>query len=170
MHAPLSRTLPPAFPPVSQVLDIAHIEGGLSAAHAALASLPHLQRCLLGENFVERLPAGQWLHSLRWLSAYYKAVAGSVAVLRAAHALEFVELYGRYPLELSSPAAAALFDWLAEHPPLRRVCFAAWCGAGDDQAVLKASLAQLSRRRPGLRVECRQADQDCMFLQLLEAD
>ena len=144
--------------PLSQVLDVTGIQRrATTAANLALPSLPHLQRLYLPTTDVDELPPGPWLRNIRWLCAPYGAVANSVAVLQGAHELEYIEMYDwRCGPEWSDEADAALLDWLAQHPPLRRVQCSGWS---------KAEVAELASRRPGLRVN----RGDC-FLKLLEAE
>lgn len=80
----------------------------------------------------------------------------SGAALRAATALEVVAAQGSYEkMDWRSPDAIAFFDWLAQHPPLRRAVFDT-NGDGDsfDSGVFAAHIARLLRRRPDLRVDC----------------
>ena len=155
-----SRTPSCSVVPVSQVVEVDEEDIGrrtTTAAHAALPCLPHLQRFYLFTTDLDELPPGPWLHNLRWLFAPYGVLANSVAVLQDAHELEFLQLFYFEECEPGSPADVALFDWLAQHPPLRRVqCYSGWS---------EAEVAQLVSRRPGLRVN----RGDC-FLKLLEAE
>lgn len=136
---------------------------------AALAGLSRLQRCFLcrtdslaavvGDR--PQLPAGPWLRNLQWLGIDAGLLDGCVAALGTAPALEFVEVVdtGSQPrLELRhSPAAAAFFGWLAQHPPLARVSFETQVSAPNSTFASQAfamRLLQLGRSRPGLRVRC----------------
>ena len=133
----------------------------------ALGSLSNLQRCYLlrpnqraAGTVPPKLPGGPWLASLRWLGASRDTFASSLAVLRAATALEFVEVGDsetEEACEWQSPDAAALFSWLAQHPPLKQVSFEDYLGPGSfdiDSRHFAALLLQLGRHRPGLRLRC----------------
>ncbi len=122
---------------------------------AALAGLSSLQRCCLyiyaGNNVASPpLPAGPWLASLRWLRYNIDGLVSSTATLEAAAALEFLET-GSSSLEINwrSTAAASFFDWLAQHPPLRRV-YLDPAGRTFNSGLFAAQVARLCRRRPGL--------------------
>lgn len=114
---------------------------------------------------------GPWVHSLRWLGATINCLVNSVAMLRQAVALEFVEACetDNRHVDWRSAAADAFFDWLAKHPSLQRVSFDD--GHQDrpslfDSRILAAKLVRLGRRRPGLLV--RVADHACEFDCLLD--
>ncbi len=133
---------------------------------AALSSLSRLQLCHL-ERWDERetaaqvvtLPSGPWLGSLRWLSADIGTLLSSVEALHTAAALECVsvaESSADSPaIDWSSLAAAAFFDWLAHHPPLRRLSIE-WPGSESSELTITkgflVQFAQLCRRRPSLVV------------------
>lgn len=143
----------------------------------AIARLPNLQRCYsvpYGLQVAAALAAGPWLHSICWLCLNIQSMASNIAVLRGAPALELLDVCGDFWFNWSSPAAAALFDWLAVHPSLRRVCFNEWCRINAyafHGSVFAASLEQLCRRRPGLHVQCyKTVVGQSHFLQLLDAD
>lgn len=138
-----------------------------------IAGLPNLQRCCSWSCFEGPLPAGPWLRSLHWLDTELDTLASSLAVLRAAPALEFLDVGSGGDFDWGSPAAAALVDWLAQHPPLRRVCFDEWCWRDAiNPGLFDVSIAQLRCRRPGLLVQCyNYADVGHgMFMQLLNED
>ncbi len=153
--------------PASQILEVEDL-----ALPQGLAGLPRLQRCYLGELAAAALPAGPWLAGLRWLAADQDTLIASSAVLRAAPALELLESCSSEfdaetdcdPLEPElqppatdwrSPAAAAFFDWLARHPPLRHTCFRfRITRTAPLSQVFLERLAQLRRSRPGLQVQC----------------
>ncbi|KAI7840532.1 hypothetical protein COHA_005688 [Chlorella ohadii] len=135
---------------------------------AALSGLLRLQLCqlersddpdIIAEDFA--LPGGPWLRSLRWLSTDLNAVLSSTAALHAATALECVSV-AALPADVAainwqSPAAAAFFNWLAQHPPLQRLSIES-SPSLDSAPNLNASkhflvhLLQLCRRRPALAV------------------
>ncbi len=125
---------------------------------AALASLSNLQRCFLDletdEAAAPPLPSGPWLASLRWLHYKIGGLISSTAALQAAAALEFLEAGTSFcsNVDWASPAAAAFFDWLAQHPPLRRVYFDAAEGGAFDSGRFAAHVMGL-RRRPALELE-----------------
>lgn len=138
-------------------------------------SLPQLQLCLLdhfgppfwGGALEPPLQEGAWLGGVRWLAASATALLSGAAALEEADALEYLELlcYGREGVvDFRGPGASALLDWLADHPPLRRVSFVGvdpsqfdFC-FGDPvdfpSADLLAWVAELRRRRPRLQVHC----------------
>ena len=127
-----------------------------AAVPTALAGLSNLQRCYLelsvGSNGVAPpLPAGPWLASLRWLHYDIDGLLSSTTVLPAAAALEFLEAGTFFVsnVDWASPAAAAFFDWLAQHPPLRRVYFDAAAGRAFDSGRFAAHVMGL-RCRPAL--------------------
>lgn len=165
--------LPVCLPvPAAQVLDVSEL--GLPAA---LPSLPRLQRCYLDKLIFEALPPGPWLHSLRWLGAPLGALIHSVATLRAAPALEYVcaESRGNEAEIWGSPAAAGLFNWLARHPPLRRVCFNALATqTAYNSLKFTAHVSQLARDRPALLVHCADSDGEALgtgsFMWLLDVE
>lgn len=136
---------------------------------AALAGLSHLRRCYLsrtdrpavGAAAALQLPVGPWLHNLQWLGINVGLLAGSVAALGAAPALEFVELVesdSSQQLDWQrAPGAAAFFDWLAQHPPLARVSFESRYLTRKslfNSPAFAMRLLQLGRSRPSLRVRC----------------
>lgn len=129
-------------------------EGGVLAA---LAELPRLQRlCLFtyGEYYDEEdgpapclpLPLGPYSASLRMLGTSVDCLNRSVKLLASCGALEHVTLFqGSY--------AGPLWQWAAQHPPLRRlqVC--------DDLLTFSYKLellemASLRQARPQLWVDC----------------
>jgi len=130
---------------------------------AALGQLSRLQLFHLGRASTaaqaSALPSGPWLRSLRWLSADTQTLLGSMETLHAAAALECVSIAG-VPLPAGalgwqSPAADALFDWLARHPPLQRLsleCLHFTKTVESGSFLLQ--FAQLCRRRPQLAVQC----------------
>lgn len=150
---------------------------------AALVGLTRLERCYLGDFEGAPLPGGTWLSGLRWLSADLQSLLVSVEVLRAASALQFVEACNYFWGEDSrgmtydwrNPAAAALLDWLAQHPPLRHVCFDF---VGSPTAYnchgFASRVVQLGRRRPGLLVHCTDysfpRSENVTFLKMLGRD
>ena len=127
------------------------------AVPAALSGLSNLQRCYVALEGVGQvaLPAASWLRSLRWLHFHVGGLVSSAAVLQAATALEFVEAgndsSGR--IQWSGPAAAAFFDWLAQHPPLCRIYFDTCRGSLFDSGAFAAHVMRLCHRRPALVLE-----------------
>ena len=105
------------------------------------------------------LPAGPWLHSLEWLGAGVDTVLASTAVLRQATRLEHLGLLGSSAAEPAaepaidwgSPTAAALFDWLATHPPLRHLSIE-HAGRVFQADAFRTWAEQLRSRRPALLV------------------
>jgi hypothetical protein len=76
-------------------------------------------------------------------------------------------------MDWASPAAAALFGWLARHPPLRRVCFTTLnIPSAFDSHHFAAHVVQLCRCRPDLLVYCcgpnTDAFKDASFFALLD--
>ena len=59
-------------------------------------------------------------------------------------------------MDWRSPRATAFFDWLAQHPPLRRLSFdARWDEADNfDWPQFVKQLMRLWRRRPLLAMDC----------------
>lgn len=127
------------------------------AVPAALAGLSNLQHCHLrlqaGDDIATPpLPAGPWLASLRWLHYPICGLVSSTAALQAAAALEVLKAgCSETEVDWTSPAAAAFFDWLAQHPPLRRACFDGK-GRAFDSGYFAAHVAWLARRRLGLEI------------------
>lgn len=129
----------------------------------SLAGLPHLQLCQLsfaypqfGYAAAAPLPGGPWLHSLRWLSIGISSLMRSTAVLRAATALECISIVHSPAAATNwhSPAASTLFDWLARHPPLRRLSIQADCSLAPFSSVaFAAQVRWLRSRRPALWVQ-----------------
>ena len=158
--------------PVTSRLQV--LGGELLELPNTLASLPQLQRCYLDLDSSPPLPSGPWLASLRWLAASVHSLIRSTAVLSAAPNLELVEVMGNSDFDWSSRAAAALFDWLAQHPQLRRVCFNSSCWEyAADHRGFEAGVAQLRSRRKGLQAHWRaalDAEGDSLFLQLLDEE
>ena len=139
-----------------------NLETADAAVPAALSGLSNLQCCYLDLLVSEEggvappLPAGPWLASLRWLHYNVDGLARSTTSLRAASALDFLEggaLDNSQKVVWSCPAAAAFFDWLAQHPPLRRVYFDAAEGGAFDSGVFATHVMRLGRRRPSLVLE-----------------
>lgn len=135
---------------------------------ASLAGLPRLQRCLLGAASAAAggleplpLPSGPWLRSLRWLSVDIHILVSTVAVLRHAEALERLEVgepeYQQH-FNWRPPAVTALFDWLAQHPPLKSTCFGCRFPIRHsstsifDSPAFDKRLDLLARRRPDLEL------------------
>lgn len=134
---------------VPQALDV-----GLLGLPAALARLPQLHRCFLVRSSNEVLPAGPWLARLRFLSAAAGTFISSTALLSGAAALEVVKLdVCGQDVDWGSPAAAAFFGWLAQHPPLRHVLFSGIYCIKDFGPGFQAHLALLLRSRPALEVQ-----------------
>ena len=160
----------PRCPPPPQVLWDTY--GSHAAPTAAVdvllrqvAALSQLRVCSLAglsrqaadsQAPLPRLPGGPWLQSLQWLSTSIDTLLESTTVLRAATQLEHLGLRGSPAavIDWDDPAAAALFEWLACHPPLRRLTV-------DDSTNTKDFAAsgffnhcmQLCRRRPALLVQ-----------------
>ena len=97
-----------------------------------LSGLPKLRVCCLGGlsgrqaaaggPLLPLLPGGPWLQSLQWLGVSIDALLKSNGVLLEATQLQHLGLWGSsVAIDWGSPAAAALFDWLACHPPLRHL-------------------------------------------------
>lgn len=146
---------------------------------ATLAGLVSLQHCYLGCTSQRAagagaaqpppLPAGPWLHGLRWLGIDSGLMASSAAVLHAASQLEVVEVTESEPENSGgwyrSPGTIAFFHWLAQHPPLTCVSFqASFARAGMlcafDSRSFAARLLQLGRDRPTLQVRCSDQEGD----------
>lgn len=143
------------------------------AVPAALASLPSLKYCylslLIGSGAAPApppLPAGPRLANLRWLHYDASGLVSSTAVLHAATALEFLEAGYSSRVDWGSPAAATFFDWLASHPPLRRVSFDLHFDHFGSYIVLAAHRERLLRRRPGLEVRCGVLSNDDNYIML----
>ncbi|PRW20972.1 p53-induced death domain-containing 1 isoform X1 [Chlorella sorokiniana] len=116
-----------------------------------------------------QLPPDARLPHLRWLSMPISSLQQSLSALRgaAAPALQVVEvranpahsLYEWLDQGPGSRPSAALFDWLAEHQPLRQVFLfdtpQSWAGYVSvfDLAASKDLATQLAHRRPGLLVQ-----------------
>jgi len=138
-----------------------------AAVPAALAGLSNLQRCNLevqtDEAAAPPLPAGPWLASLRWLSYPICGLVSSTAALRDAAALEYLETINSWVavFERESDPAADFFDWLAQHPPLRRVHLEDRGGQAYHTPFFAAHVERLGRRRPSLVLE--EADVAGMF-------
>ncbi len=139
-----------------------YVETADVAVPAALAGLSNLQRCCLDFLVPEEgvaappLPAGPWLASLRWLYYEIGGLITSTAALQAAAALDFLEggtFYNTKKVDWASPVAAGFFDWLAQHPPLRRVYFDAAGRKAFDSGFFAAHAMRLARRRPSLELE-----------------
>lgn len=129
----------------------------------AMSGLSQLQLCHVSNYPIHggeaaALRSGPWLCGLRWLSADLNTLLRSMAVLQAATALESISI-GHSPsavVNWRSPAATAFFDWLASHPPLRRLCV----DARPPRQLLESTnflvqILQLWRRRPALLVHAR---------------
>ena len=143
------------LPHPTSLLQIVFARG--AAVPAALAGLPNLQLCYLDIvcNAAPPLPARPWLASLRWLHYNVDGLVVSTAALQAAAALDFLEgsTFISKEVDWSSPAADAFFDWLAQHPPLRRVYFDAAEGGAFDSGVFATHVMRLAGRRPSLELE-----------------
>lgn len=138
---------------------------GLDPLLRALSGLSRLRLCLLEctdaavhDGYAPPLPGGPWLHSLEGLGAGIGTLLSSTAVLRAAARLEHVSIANSPAgqIDWRSPAAAAFFDWLAQHPPLR--CFSVDVWREDTKQVFASTsftvhIAQLGRRRPALLIQ-----------------
>jgi hypothetical protein len=134
----------------------------LNLLSPALSSLSRLQLCELENDGYDDaggqlapLPVGPWLHSLRWLSTNDNTLLRSLPALQAAAAFECISIELTPPSrshDWCPPAAAAFFDWLARHPPLRRLCLACY---SEDLAPLEIvqHLMRLCRYRPDLAIE-----------------
>lgn len=112
-----------------------------------------------GQAPLPPLPGGPWLHSLRWLAASIDTLLASIAALRQATRLEHVGLLGSSvaAVDWHSPAAAELFEWLADHPPLQCLSIEAddpGYVADFETAAFTGLVSQLRRRRPALRLHC----------------
>lgn len=116
-----------------------------------LADLPNLQRCYLRCGL--ELAGGPWLASLRWLSTDFDSLVSSTAALQDATVLESVEVGGWGWTEGDSQPSAAMFDWLAQHPPLCRVVFDVDKSAATSKTFVSA-VQRLRSRRPDLQVQC----------------
>lgn len=130
-----------------------------AALHEALAGLANLQRVYLecrDSAEVVPLPLGRWLRSLRWLGLNVNLLASSIDALQAATGLEFAAILDcdESVQAVSQPAAIALFQWLAGHPPLCRVTFGEYSFRTELFAAPSFAyrLAQLRDHRPGLLV------------------
>lgn len=128
--------LPPTLSSLSQ-LRVCYLQGCRSTTAAGKAPLP----------------GGPWLHSLECLAASVDTLLASTAVLRQATRLERLGLLGSFvaAVDWHSPAAAALFEWLAAHPPLRclSIMHDDWGNAAVFQAdAFRTYAEQLRRRRP----------------------
>lgn len=129
----------------------------------AMSGLSQLQLCHVsnypingGEAEAVPLRSGPWLCGLRWLCADLNTLLRSTAVLQAATALESISI-GHSPsavVDWRSPAATAFFDWLASHPPLRRLGVDLKYPAKlIESSAFVVRLMQLWRRRPALLVQ-----------------
>ena len=126
---------------------------------AALAGLSQLQLCYL-YLYVEidaaapPLPAGPWLASLRWLRCNVDGLMSSTGALGAAAGLQFLQAaHSSLSVDWASPAAAAFFDWVEQHPPLCRMQFEATSGQTFNSGHFAARVMRLGRRRPALVLE-----------------
>ncbi len=125
----------------------------------ALSHLSRLQLCHLSRSptagQASELPGGSWLRSLRWLSTGIGTLLRSKEKLHATAALECVSLVASPDVvDWHSQAAAAFFDWLAHHPPLRRLSIE-WSDSREPKlTVSKSLLTQLVQLRPSLIVHC----------------
>ena len=147
-------------------LQVLSAESGLDPLPPALSGLSRLRLCHLehrgrlaeGAACAPLLPGGPWLRSLQWLSVGPGTLLSSTAVLQGVTALECVTVaYSpTAKIDWGSSAVAAFFDWLARHPPLRRLSF--------DAARLSAQpmlgsidfvvhMTHLGRQRPVLLVQ-----------------
>ncbi len=136
------------------------LQGIPEVAPAALSGLSRLQLCHLDTAYKAfALPSGPWLRSWRWISAGFAALISSTEALHEAAELECVSIAhtSEVTVDWQSPAPAAFFDWLAHHPPLRRLCLD-WSDVYDSDIVVQKDflllLGQLWRRRPSLIVDC----------------
>ena len=143
-------------------------ESGLDPLPPALSGLSRLRLCHLecwgrlaeGATYAPPLPGGPWLRSLQWLSVGPGTLLSSTAVLQGAAALECVSIANSptTSVDWHSPAADAFFDWLARHPPLRRLAVdcSSW-PSNSKQAFASTDfvvqMTHLCRRRPALLVQ-----------------
>lgn len=137
----------------------------LNPLPAALGELAHLELCYVGGPYSQaegpppQLPSGPWLQSLECLGVGIDTLLSSAPVLQQATRLRHLGLHNASGCEVDweSPTAAAFFDWLACHPPLR--CLTV---DEDDVENMKAfetasflvCIMQLWRRRPSLLAHC----------------
>lgn len=133
----------------------------------ALSGLSRLRLCSLERTYGDQtdplhmapLPAGPWLCGLQWLSIDLGTLLISTTVLVEAAALECISITnrGRMIVDWSSQAATDVFDWLAAHPPLRRLSF----DDGDNFALqrmvsspdFQVQITQLGRHQPAVQVQ-----------------
>lgn len=117
---------------------------------AAVAALPNLQHCELG--LVDTpLPNGPWLRSLQQLEIGVSSLMNSLPALQAASNITALTVAGdRGGVDWRSPAAAALFDLLAQNLRLERVTFGSGRSADFDSGVFAKRVATLCNQRPGL--------------------
>lgn len=117
---------------------------------AAVAALPNLQHCELGPVDTP-LPNGPWLRSLRQLEIGVSSLMNCLPALQAASNVTVLTVAGdRGGVNWRSPAAAALFDLLAQNPRLERVTFSSGRSADFDSSMFAELVARLANRRPGL--------------------
>lgn len=132
----------------------------------AMQGPPQLQYCYMVVTAPHMygpwpLPAGSWLAGLRWLAASLGSLLAAGAGLRAAAALEVVEVLcsefddAHWVRIKHGP----LFDWLAGHPTLRRVVFRGCDSNLDDPSDFQAAVAKLRSQRPDLHVHCCDLDE-----------
>ena len=154
------RTIPTPLPSDLQVLT------GVQPDVSALAGLSRLQRCCLALDSDDDgapdppLPPGPWLASLRWLRANVDTLVSNTGVLQGATALERLEAGEPYAMRYNwrPPAVTAFFRWLAQHPPLQRVCFggehptAPHAPSVYDSTAFARRLQLLAHRRPALQL------------------
>ncbi len=144
------------------------IIGGELDPPTALAGLTNLQRCnwqAAGGADAVALPAGPWLHSLRWLAADIATLVNSLDALQQSAALQLLCIHGTHfheEFNWRSPAAAAFFDWLAQCPSLEVVSFEEHLHVSSasafDSRHFASLLLRLARRRPALQLHCKQVD------------
>lgn len=146
--------------PLSQYLSKVELDR-LPPAVSGLTRLQRLgvQSCLTA---APQLPGSPMLRNLRWLGACLNVLANSTQALEAAESLETVFVldssWSNDRIYWYSPASAALFGWLASHPPLRHLSIDAFWDLQQAHAVdwpgFVRRLLQLLRHRPQLCVQC----------------
>ena len=124
----------------------------------ALGSLPNLQLVQLGplrgQPQDQRLPAGPWLRSLRWLAADWGVLAAaSPAVLSGAEALQCICLAGFPRCREEAPQAwDAFWRWAATHPPLHLLGVRSVDETGQRLPAVSEAKKQLNAARPLLAI------------------
>lgn len=147
------------------MLQLLHAYSGLDKVPAALSGLSRLRLCQLecaDKDHAPLLPGGPWLHSLEWLGASIGTLLRSTAVLQAAARLEHVSVDYSSDIQIdwNSPAAAALFYWLAHHPPLLSFSVNTW-GSQFAPADFTAQMVRLGHCCPALRIQLPGLGHEC---------